>query len=441
MKLGWGGVAALVVALGLALAAPALGATVTSTFSVDDEGWTVIGDTQSGSVIPTYVPSGGNPGGHVSTDDAGAGGVMYWNAPPKFLGNRLESYGRNLRFDLAQNLVDSQFDDDDVILEGNGLTLIFNTPANPAATWTPYVVSLNESAGWVLQDSVPLRAPTRAEFNQVLSALATLRIRAEYRIGSDVDQLDSAILEGGPDADGDGVPDATDACPAVRALTANGCPPAAPPAATPAVAPGPPVLGRAVNVEPVAGDVFVSLPGGTAQASASVPGIKGRNFVPLREARQVPVGSILDTRRGTVRLTTASSTPGRTQSADFLSGVFQVLQSRQRSARGLSELRLKGSSFRSCGRSRRAAAATGAQTSARRSRRTIRRLRGNGSGRFRTRGRYSSATVRGTDWTVSDRCDGTLTKVKRGAVTVRDFRRRKAIRVRAGRSYLARAAR
>jgi len=32
-----------------------------------------------------------------------------------------------------------------------------------------------------------------------------------------------------------------------------------------------------------------------------------------------------------------------------------------------------------------------------------------GGGRFRTRGRYSSATVRGTDWTVTDRCDGTLT--------------------------------
>ena len=123
-------------------------------------------------------------------------------------------------------------------------------------------------------------------------------------------------------------------------------------------------------------------------------------------------------------------------------GVFQVLQSRKRSAGGLSELRLKGSSFRSCGRSTRAARdSTRARTSARRSRRTIRRLRGNGSGRFRTRGRYSSATVRGTDWTVSDRCDGTLTKVKRAAVTVRDFRRRKAVRVRAGKSYLARAAR
>jgi hypothetical protein len=69
----------------------------------------------------------------------------------------------------------------------------------------------------------------------------------------------------------------------------------------------------------------------------------------------------------------------------------------------------------------------------------IRRLRGNTRGRFRTRGRHSAATVRGTIWTVEDRCDGTLTKVRRGRVAVRDFRLRKTIVVRAGKSYLARA--
>ena len=76
------------------------------------------------------------------------------------------------------------------------------------------------------------------------------------------------------------------------------------------------------------------------------------------------------------------------------------------------------------------------------SRRRIRGLRGRaGGGRFRARGRYSSATVRGTDWTVTDRCDGTLTMVRRGRVAVRDFKRRKNVSVRAGKSYLARAKR
>ena len=73
------------------------------------------------------------------------------------------------------------------------------------------------------------------------------------------------------------------------------------------------------------------------------------------------------------------------------------------------------------------------------SKRTIRRLRAKAKGRFRTRGRRSAATVRGTSWWTEDRCDGTLTKVQSGKVAVRDFGRRKTIVVRRGQRYLARA--
>ena len=47
--------------------------------------------------------------------------------------------------------------------------------------------------------------------------------------------------------------------------------------------------------------------------------------------------------------------------------------------------------------------------------------------------------MRGTIWETIDRCDGTLTKVRRGVVVVRDNRKRRNITVRAGKSYLARA--
>ena len=49
--------------------------------------------------------------------------------------------------------------------------------------------------------------------------------------------------------------------------------------------------------------------------------------------------------------------------------------------------------------------------------------------------------MRGTVWETIDRCDGTLTKVRRGRVAVRDFRRKKTVIVRAGKSYLAQARR
>jgi hypothetical protein len=49
--------------------------------------------------------------------------------------------------------------------------------------------------------------------------------------------------------------------------------------------------------------------------------------------------------------------------------------------------------------------------------------------------------VRGAIWLTQDCCDGTLTTVKRGTVSVRDFKRRRTVSVKAGHSYLARAAR
>ena len=61
------------------------------------------------------------------------------------------------------------------------------------------------------------------------------------------------------------------------------------------------------------------------------------------------------------------------------------------------------------------------------------------SGRFRTRGRYSAGTVRGTIWDTIDRCDGTLTIVHRGTVDVTDFRTRKTVAVHAGHQFLASA--
>ena len=176
-----------------------------------------------------------------------------------------------------------------------------------------------------------------------------------------------------------------------------------------------------MNVEPVSGRVLVAVPHGQ----------KRLTFVPLREARHVPLGSFFDTRRGRVRIQTAIRR--KRQAGDFSKGVFQVLQSRR--AKGLTELRLKGSSFKRC------APRGKAGVRAALSRRAIRRLRGSASGGFRTTGRNSSATVRGTIWEVTDRCDGTLTAVKRGRVVVRDFRRKKTIVVRAGKSYLARPSR
>jgi hypothetical protein len=212
-------------------------------------------------------------------------------------------------------------------------------------------------------------------------------------------------------------------------------PPPPPPPPPPSTETPTAELGRLLVARTVSGTVTIAFPAGFVPTGRALAAQKGLTFVPLEQATEIPVGSFLNTRRGTVRLTSAVNSAGKTQSGSFSRGLFQVLQSRRRSARGLTELRLKGSSFNSCRSRGRGRSAAAAQT------RTIRRVRSNARGRFRTRGRNSAATVRGTVWETIDRCDGTLTKVTRGRVAVRDFRRKKTVLVRAGRSYLARARR
>lgn len=181
----------------------------------------------------------------------------------------------------------------------------------------------------------------------------------------------------------------------------------------------PPVLGETVNVSVVSGTVLVAAPG------------KSR-FVPLTRETQIPVGSKIDTKHGTVGLISAADAVGTPQPGQFRGGIFKVGQARAPGA--VTELRLTGGSSRSCkahhGKHARAARRG-------RSHRTIRRLFSNGSGRFRTRGHYSAATVRGTAWATADRCDGTLTRVTRGTVSVKDYTRHRTVLVRAGHSYLA----
>src|SRR5215469_14911226 len=118
-----------------------------SDFSVDDEGWRLSGDATS--ALPAYVSTGGNPGGFVRGFDSVVGGVWFWQAPAKFLGDDAGAYGHSLTYDLRMRGSGPLFDDSDVILTGAGLSLHFDTSPVPAdVPWTSYDVLLSETAGW-----------------------------------------------------------------------------------------------------------------------------------------------------------------------------------------------------------------------------------------------------------------------------------------------------
>ena len=172
----------------------------------------------------------------------------------------------------------------------------------------------------------------------------------------------------------------------------------------------PPVLGKTVNVEPVSGEVFVKLPPGYANAAkheprGPAPGAavplkiateslsKGIGFIPLREARQIPVDSVLETTGGVARIATATSKPKEQQFGNFGAGIFKILQNRKQ--KGLTDLdiidnRSYNKVCASVGK-----LGKGKAYAAKLSSKTLGRVNASGHGHFTVRGQYSAATRAG----------------------------------------------
>jgi hypothetical protein len=202
-------------------------------------------------------------------------------------------------------------------------------------------------------------------------------------------------------------------------------------------APPPPhTLGNTFNISLVNGVVLIKIHG---------------VFIPLTELQQIPKNTVINALHGTLSITTA--VPGgsggahdaaakgkkkkkkvKTQSGTFGGAVFKLTQAHSGLATlALVENAFKGApSYATCKKPK-AADATAAALSAK----TLQLLHANAKGKFRTSGKYSAATVRGTKWTIADRCDGTLTHDIFHSVAVTDFVRHKTIILHAGQSYLA----
>jgi hypothetical protein len=190
-------------------------------------------------------------------------------------------------------------------------------------------------------------------------------------------------------------------------LSTTPCPAHLPP-------PSPPQPTATANAKPTSGRVLVKVPGSSG-------------FQELSDARSIPVGSEVDTENGAVQLQTAANLSGKTQVGTFSGAKFVVKQTPAQNL--ITDLLLSGGNLNKCTTGKRASAAA---------RRPGRRLFGNGHGRFRTRGRYASATVRGTQWVTKDACTGTTVTVKRGTVVVRDLVKHRTLRLKAPKSYTAR---
>jgi hypothetical protein len=201
-------------------------------------------------------------------------------------------------------------------------------------------------------------------------------------------------------------------------------PPPAPAAiaiAPPPVSEGlpPPVAGESANLDPVEGLVRVRCPG------------EG-DFTRVPRPVQISLACVVDASDGTANLTTSRGAPTDTQTADFWGGMFGLAQKPgvdqetvlSLAGRKKCQRRKPGESERGRIRYRRRGAG--------------RSLWGSGEGNYKTEGDYGSATVRGTTWLVTDRCnDSTSFKVLEGTVWVEDFSTGKSVILVPGGQYIA----
>lgn len=209
----------------------------------------------------------------------------------------------------------------------------------------------------------------------------------------------------------------------VTAANAVGSSPAAPSATTAVVLPHGlplPVAGHSADMGVVSGTVLIRLRG-------------HRRFTRLRAFKRIPLGAVVDATHGRVTITVRGP-GGKLISADFYSGKFVVSQPR---GSRYTVLRLVGS-LAACHAPRHTINAGVARRRPSRPKgHPVRHLWGSGHGAFQTVGKSASASVQGTIWLTADYCNGTLVRVRRGIILVRDFVHHKKVKITAGHSYFS----
>jgi hypothetical protein len=182
-----------------------------------------------------------------------------------------------------------------------------------------------------------------------------------------------------------------------------------------------PTVGETGNAQLVGGEVTVTLPDGRT--------------LPLKGVATLPIGTVVDTTKGAVTIHVASNgyAPGdrryRDATVTLKEGIFRIRQARMR--KGLTQVVQIPVEFVILTPPRAAAVCSS------RAKGVVRRLTASGKGVFRVTGAATYGDGRSAAWTTTDRCDGTLTQVRRGHVKV--HRGRRAVVVRQGHRYLARA--
>jgi Concanavalin A-like lectin/glucanases superfamily/Laminin B (Domain IV)/Immunoglobulin I-set domain/Immunoglobulin domain len=166
-------------------------AVVRTDFDSDPEDWAILSEGQL--LPPRSSVTGGSSGGYVEYSDDQNPGVWYWVAPSKYLGNQSAAYGGTLQFDQFNSGTGQPLEAPDIILVGDGRTLIYERSAAPGTNWTTSAVPLEASAEWHVGDATG-PAPTRSELAGALGSVEQWLIRGAFGAESNRGGLDRVSL-------------------------------------------------------------------------------------------------------------------------------------------------------------------------------------------------------------------------------------------------------
>ncbi|MDA0169550.1 thrombospondin type 3 repeat-containing protein [Solirubrobacter taibaiensis] len=241
-----------------------------------------------------------------------------------------------------------------------------------------------------------------------------------------------------PDSDADGVPDARDNCPAAANSDQKDGDADGVGDACDTLPPGnvPPKPGETSVVKVVSGEVFVKLPVRTALGFDGLRApLQTTSFVPLKGVASIPLGATVDTTRGEVAIDSAANSysaadrRAKRQSARIRAAIFLLKQKR---AKAKSSSIPTDVSLLSPPRAE--ARCVGAPPKGT----VVRSISMVVKGYYRTVGGASTSTARSATFNTVDRCDGTLTQVGKGRVTVA-VAKKKTVTVKAGQAFLVKA--
>jgi hypothetical protein len=172
-------------------------AQVTSDFSANADGWTVVDNVTTG-IVPAYLSTSGNSGGCISYTAPLSNTNVYFTAPSKFNSNFSSSYNQSFSFDLKVSSLGTDFVPSfgDVVIYSPSVVLVHQLPSNPVTSlWTSYSFILNETQGW-RSGCYTCSFVSQTQMKQALSNVTKIQIRLKYAnsTGGYTGLLDNVLL-------------------------------------------------------------------------------------------------------------------------------------------------------------------------------------------------------------------------------------------------------